>query len=85
MRKKRDLIQRKRDGGSIAAAEEVVLGPQNVRAFDTETGFQSGHLLPYREGDWKRLLGTEQKSRPEPLMGTCAAPVRWAGERGMQR
>jgi hypothetical protein len=48
----------------------VVLGRDNVRAFDPETGFQSGHVSNYQEGDWKRILTTEQKSRLEELIST---------------
>jgi hypothetical protein len=69
-RKERDIIRRTREGGPITADEVVVLGPNNIRAFDTATGFQSGHVSNYREGDWKRILTVEQKSRLEALVGT---------------
>jgi hypothetical protein len=43
---------------------EVVVGPRNIaRAFDTETGFQSGHVSNYREGDWQDVLWPAQKRR----------------------
>ena len=67
-RKERDLTRRIRYSRPITAGEVVILGPQNVRAFDTETGFQSGHVSNYREGDWKSILTTEQKSRLEALI-----------------
>jgi hypothetical protein len=49
----------------------VILGPQNVRAFDTDTGFQSGHVSNYREGDWKRILSAKQKFRLEALIAAA--------------
>ena len=67
-RQEQDLTCRIGKGRPITAGEVVVLGPQNVRAFDTETGFQSGHVSNYREGDWKSILSTEQKSRLAALI-----------------
>jgi sulfotransferase family protein len=67
-KKERDLAGRRKEGRAIGAAEVVVLGRGNVRAFDPETGFQSGHVSNYQEGDWKRVLTTEQKSRLEQLI-----------------
>ena len=32
-----------------------------VRAFDQETGFQTGHVSDYRSGDWQHLWTDEQK------------------------
>ncbi len=65
------LIRRSRAGGTISADELVVLGPQDVRAFDTATGFQSGHVSNYREGDWRHLLTPTQRSRLEALIETA--------------
>lgn len=63
-----DLIRRSRTGGAISSDELVVLGPHDVRAFDSATGFQSGHVSDYREGDWKRILTAAQRSRLEALL-----------------
>jgi hypothetical protein len=73
-RKEQDMIRRAREGGPITADEVVVLGPKNIRAFDTATGFQSGHVSNYLEGDWRRILTVEQKSRLEVLVGTFSHP-----------
>ena len=32
------------------------------RAFDIETGFQSGHVSDYRDGDWRHILTPEQQA-----------------------
>ena len=34
----------------------------DVRAFDMTTGFQSGHVSAYREGDWRTILTREQQA-----------------------
>lgn len=67
------LVRRSRVGGAISPDELVVLGPHDVRAFDVATGFQSGHVSDYREGDWKRFLTAEQQAR---LQAAIAAPAR---------
>jgi Sulfotransferase domain len=61
--REQDLQYRDRAGLPIAPGEVVVLGPRNMRAFDTETGFQSGHVSNYRDGDWKNILTAAQQTR----------------------
>ncbi|MEJ2623258.1 MAG: hypothetical protein P8Z80_01535 [Pseudolabrys sp.] len=72
-RTEQDLMRRSREGSPISADEVVVLGPQQLRAFDTATGFQSGHVSDYRAGDWLRLLNAEQQSRLEALCAAAAS------------
>jgi hypothetical protein len=72
-RKEREVICRLREGCDVPTAELVVLGPQNWRVFDTDTGFQSGHTSDYQEGGWKSILTEEQKSRLETVIRTCNA------------
>jgi sulfotransferase family protein len=74
-RKESDLNRRNREGRPIAQDELVVLGPGNVRAFDIETGFQSGHVSDYEEGSWTGILTTDQKSRLEKLIGEPTNPA----------
>ncbi len=59
-------IQRRARAGEPIGREEVV--PQRfrsgiVRAFDTNTGFQSGHVTDCRDADWRTLLTEEQQVR----------------------
>jgi hypothetical protein len=73
-RTEQDLIRRSREGSSISADEVVVLGPQEVRAFDTATGFQSGHVSDYQEGDWRHILTAERRSRLEAVIEAARQP-----------
>jgi hypothetical protein len=57
-------------GAPITPGEVVRIGPQNQRAFDLTTGFQTGHVSDYREGDWKNSLTLAEKNR----MLTVLAP-----------
>ena len=72
-----DLIRRSRASGAISSDELVVLGPQDVRAFDTATGFQSGHVSDYREGDWKHLLTAQQRARLAALIAASNHSPAW--------
>ena len=40
----------------------------SIRAFDTETGFQSGHVSAYQDGDWRRILTQAQQWAVEQLI-----------------
>jgi sulfotransferase family protein len=73
--KEEDLNRRSREGRPVAQDELVVLGPGNTRAFDIETGFQSGHVSDYQEGNWKSVLTAQQKSRLETIIDELAGPV----------
>ena len=50
-------------GDPNSTGEVVHVGPQNQRALDLTTGFQSGHVSDYREGDWKNALTLAEKDR----------------------
>jgi hypothetical protein len=71
----------------IAAHEPVderdfVLQPdRSLRAFDTATGFQSGHVSDYREGDWRKILDPLQQRRLEELIAEGKA---WRARQGRQ-
>ena len=56
------LERRHRAGEEIARDEVVFAVDGSVRAFDRATGFQSGHVSDYRDGDWRHLLTPEQQS-----------------------
>lgn len=52
-----------------AAREEVTRMPNGgFRAFDPNTGFQSRHVSAYRDGDWRRILSSEQRRRIEEVL-----------------
>ena len=57
----RALERRQRAGEEISRDEVVVAVDGSVRAFDRGTGFQSGHVSDYRDGDWRHLLTAEQQ------------------------
>lgn len=41
---------------------------KSIRAFDTETGFQSGHVSAYKDGDWRNILTPAQQWAVETLI-----------------
>jgi hypothetical protein len=54
----------------------IVLGMKKFRAFDKETGFQTGHVSDYQEGDWRHILTAEQQARLEAVIATSAPTQR---------
>lgn len=54
--------------------EVVVLGMKEYRAFDKETGFQTGHVSDYREGDWRQILTTAQQVQLEAVIAESVRP-----------
>jgi hypothetical protein len=51
----------------------------SLRAFDTATGFQSGHVSDYRDGDWRKILTADQQARLETLIAEGEA---WRARQG---
>ncbi len=56
-------------GDTIAEDEIVRLGPGNIRAFDVTSGFQSGHVSGYRDGDWRDIFSAGEKARIRETLG----------------
>jgi hypothetical protein len=67
-----------RKGKHVDPNEVVRLSPTNVRAFDRQTGFQSGHVSTRQTGDWARVLPDAQRA----ILATEFAD--WLAEFGYQ-
>lgn len=70
-RKEKELQRRAAAGEAIPWSELVPqrYRPDELRAFDLTTGFQTGHVSDYRDGDWRRLLSAEQQNRMHDVLG----------------
>jgi hypothetical protein len=71
--RERALRERIGAGQPVDARDFVPMGDRTVRAFDVETGFQSGHVSSYREGDWRTILTDGQKAAVENLIADARA------------
>jgi len=49
--------------------EVVVISRDNFRAFDTNTGFQTGHVSSYKTGDWRIMLTEQEKMLANSTLG----------------
>lgn len=68
------LLRQKLDARQpLDVREFVPLPDHSLRAFDLATGFQSGHVSAYEEGDWRHILSPEQRAAVEGLIGTLRA------------
>ncbi len=79
-----DLENRVFDGeGKVrqsADPEAIVEVLGQVRAFDADSGFQSGHVSDYRPGDWQRLWTDRQKQMVDDAIGAAQRSREAAGE-----
>lgn len=69
-RTEENLQGRYRSGEAILPGELVTIGPGSQRALDLKTGFQSGHVSNYKEGDWRYILTQTEIDRVHDAMGT---------------
>ena len=61
--KKTNELQHKIDQRqSVDSREIVLLSENNFRAFDTDTGFQTGHISGSNAGDWRTSFSNQQKA-----------------------
>ena len=65
------VVAKVKAGEKVDPGQVVVFGPKNWRAYDRNTGFQSGHVSDYREGDWQTLLSPEQQAQINRLIETA--------------
>jgi len=64
-----NLKQRIKCGEPSSANELVPNADGTFRVYDTRSGFQSGHISGYREGDWKKILTDQLQSIIERELG----------------
>ena len=57
------LVARSQSGQPINPEDVVRVSKNRARAYDHETGFQTGHVSDYRDGDWQQILTDEQRAR----------------------
>ena len=69
--KEADLERRAKTGERITRSELVPqrFRPGMARAFDPATGFQSGHVSEYRDGEWSKLLTPDQQEQIHVHLG----------------
>jgi hypothetical protein len=60
--REQELRQQIGAGQAVDVRAFVPMGDASLRAFDMTTGFQSGHVSAYREGDWRTILTREQQA-----------------------
>ena len=57
------------DNETVSEDDVVRNFDNTLRAYDTETGFQSGHVSSYHDGDWKKVLTQDQQVRMYDVLG----------------
>ncbi len=80
-RREEDVARRAREGDAVAPDELVRLSPENVRVFDTATGFQTGHVSEQPDGASSRLLTPEQGAQLEARIAAATAASEAAANR----
>jgi hypothetical protein len=55
------LSEKIKAGKKIDKREVVVFSPNNYRAFDLESGFQTGHVSGRKTGDWQSMLSESEQ------------------------
>jgi hypothetical protein len=65
------MVARSQSGQAIDPADLVMLSNNRARAYDHETGFQTGHVSDYQDGDWRQILTDEQKARIEAAIAAA--------------
>ena len=68
-RKTVELDMKIQTGAPIASNEVVVIDQGNFRAFDSDTGFQTGHVSSYKTGDWRNMLTEQEKALANSVLG----------------
>ena len=54
-------MEQAKETGKIDRREVVILSEKNYRAFDLQSGFQSGHVSSRKTGDWAKVLDEAQR------------------------
>ena len=65
-------MARSQSGQPINPEDVVRVSKNRARAYDHETGFQTGHVSDYRDGDWQQILTDEQKARLDAAIAAAS-------------
>ena len=55
--------QEESEANTAGDSKTVLRVDRNERLYDTRSGFQSGHVSDYRDGDWRQILSADQQAR----------------------
>jgi hypothetical protein len=61
--------ERLRKGAEFDDVVEIRGHNDSIRVYDRGTGFQSGHVSDYRDGDWRTILTAEQIAQMHERLG----------------
>jgi hypothetical protein len=75
----REQAERGFMAGDVLAEALILNADGTIRFWDPHTGFQSGHISDYRDGDWRFLLSEDQKRRLDEAIGD------WVAQHGYDR
>jgi hypothetical protein len=62
--------ERLQEGAELDGVEEIRGLNDSIRVYDRGTGFQSGHVSDYRDGDWRTILTAEQIAQMHERLGS---------------
>jgi len=61
IKKRETIFNQKNKAGELPNGFKVVPGcNESERVYDRQTGFQSGHVTDYKDGDWQTILSPDQ-------------------------
>ena len=60
-KKNKELKEKILNKSKIDKKEIVIISNQNVRAYDKNTGFQTGHVSQRKSGDWEAIFSNTEK------------------------
>ena len=69
VKKEQDIMKRIQNNATVSEDDFVRNIDSSLRAYDTETGFQSGHVTSYRDGEWKKILTQSQQEKMYDVLG----------------
>ena len=68
-KKEQDISNNFQANEAVSEDEIIRNYDGSLRAYDSETGFQSGHVTRYRDGDWRNILTRDEQGRMNEALG----------------
>ena len=80
-----DLQKKIKETGKVNKNEVIVLSPTNIRAFDTNTGFQSGHISNRSSSEWRDVFSKNEVKKIIDSIDSVAVQLGYESEKNKEK
>ena len=80
-----DLLKKIKETGKVNKNEVVIISPVNIRAFDVNTGFQTGHISNRSSSKWRDIFSKNEVKKIIDSIDSVAVQLGYESEKNKEK